>query len=257
VRLHLHEWGDPAAARLVCVHGVTGHGGRFRKLAEERLARRFHVLAADLRGHGRSTWDEPWDIPTHLADLLETFDEPAAWIGHSFGGRLTMEVAAARPHLVRRAVLLDPAIFVPPFLARDLAEDARREESFASLDDAVEARIVSGGLAHTPRELVEEEIRVHTVAGEDGRLRYFYSRECVGEAYLQMATPPPPFDALRIPTLLVAGALSKIVSAGEVELYRRALGDLLTVEVVPGGHTVLWDAFEETAAVIDAFLEAG
>jgi surfactin synthase thioesterase subunit len=53
----------------------------------------------------------------------------------------------------------------------------------------------------------------------------------------------------------VVGAQSKIVSAGEAELYRTALGDLLQIVVVPGGHTVLWDAFEETATAIERFLE--
>ena len=62
MRLNTHEWGDPSAPPVVCLHGVTGHGLRFRRLAEERLADRFHVVAADLRGHGHSTWDEPWDI---------------------------------------------------------------------------------------------------------------------------------------------------------------------------------------------------
>ena len=54
---------------------------------------------------------------------------------------------------------------------------------------------------------------------------------------------------------VVVGSLSKIVGAGEIELYKQALGDLFTLEVVPGGHSVLWDAFEETAAAVDAFLD--
>ncbi len=90
----------------------------------------------------------------------------------------------------------------------------------------------------------------------DGRHHLRYSGDSVGEAYMELATPPPPFDALRMPTLVVVASLSKVVGAGEVELYRRALGDLFTLEVVPGGHSVLWDAYEETAAAIDAFLEA-
>ena len=60
---------------------------------------------------------------------------------------------------------------------------------------------------------------------------------------------------MRVPTLVVVGSLSKIGGAGEIELYKQALGDLLTLEVVPGGHSVLWDAFDETAAAIDAFLD--
>jgi len=255
VSLNTYEWGDPEAPLAVCLHGVTGHGLRFRKLAEERLAGRFYVVAADLRGHGHSTWDEPWDIETHVADLLETFTEPAYWIGHSFGGRLTMHVAAVRPDLVRRAVLLDPAISIPPFWADDLAADARQEESYASAEEAIQTKIVRSGLAHTPREILEEEVAVHGVELPNGQLGYRYSGSSVGEAYMQLTTAAPPFEALRIPTLVVIGSLSKIVGAGEIELYRRALGDLFTLEVVPGGHSVLWDAFEETAAAIDAFLE--
>jgi lipase len=256
VRLHTYEWGDPGAPLVICLHGVGGHGLRFRKLAEERLAHRFRVVAADLRGHGHSAWDEPWDIGTHVGDLLETFDEPAAWIGHSFGGRLTMQVAAERPDMVRQAVLLDPAIFVPPPHSADLSRQALQEETYGSVDEAVEGKIVRSGLAHTPREALEEELRQHAFSADDGRLHLRYSCECVSEAYLQMGAPPPPFEKLRLPTLVVVGALSVVMTAGQAELYRRALGDLLTLEVVPGGHSVLWDAFEETAAAIDAFLES-
>jgi lipase len=256
VRLHVSEWGDPTSPPVVCLHGVTGHGGRFRKLAEERLADRFHVVALDLRGHGRSTWDEPWDLGTHVADILETVDGPATWIGHSFGGRLVMEITARRPELVQRAVLLDPAIFAPPQIVRELAEAESVDRSFGSVDEAIEAREISGGLASTPRAMLEEEMSAHLLASEDGRLRYRYSRPSVAADYLEIGTPPPPYEALRVPTLLVVGALSKIVSAGEDELYRAAVGDLLQVVVVPGGHVVLWDAFEETAAAIESFLES-
>src|SRR5919109_1490774 len=175
-------------------------------------------------------------------------------MGHSSGGRLIMEVAARRPELVERAALLDPAIFVPPPIARQFAEEASAEQSFASIDEAIEASIVGGGLASTPRAILEEEMAAHLVAGDDGLLRYRYSRPSVAAAYLELAAPPPPFERLRLPTLLVVGALSKVVSAGELELYRAALGDLLTVVVVPGGHSVLWDAYEQTAGAIEAFL---
>jgi pimeloyl-ACP methyl ester carboxylesterase len=167
-----------------------------------------------------------------------------------------MHVAAEHPELVQRAVLLDPAIFSPPLWADDLAADARGGESYASVDEAIQTRIVRSSLAHTPREILEEEVAVHGVERPNGRIGYRYSENCVGDAYMEMATPPPPFEALRIPTLVVVGSLSKIVGAGEVELYKQALGDLFTLEVVPGGHSVLWDAFEETAAAVGAFLES-
>ena len=210
MRLHLHEWGDPGAPPLVCLHGVTAHGARFRKLAEERLARRCHVLAPDLRGHGHSSWDPPWSTATHLDDLLETLEtagiERADWLGHSFGGRLLMELAARSPERIARSVLLEPAIQVLPHVALDMAEGERSDLSFATAEEAVEARLASPRLLHTPRELVEEEMRAHLVRGEDGRLRYRYCRSAVVTAWSEMCIAPPPYERLRVPTLLVVGA---------------------------------------------------
>ena len=57
---------------------------------------------------------------------------------------------------------------------------------------------------------------------------------------------PPPFEAVRIPTLLVLGRRLVRPYDHLLDAHRAALGDLLEVVTVPGGHTVLWDALEET-----------
>ena len=254
MRLHEHVWGAEGAPPLVCLHGVNAHGRRYRRLVEERLAHRFRVRAPDLRGHGRSAWEPPWTIEAHVEDLLETFGEPAIWIAHSFGGRLLVEVAAREPGLVERAVLLDPALWVPPDIANLLAAEELYEKSFESAEEAIERRPGTSGLVHTPREFLEEEMREHLVEGADGRFRYRYSTEAVASAYHELARRPPSFESLRVPTLLVVPVLGKLVSAADVELCRAALGDRLEVVVVPGGHIVLWDAYEETAAAVERFL---
>jgi pimeloyl-ACP methyl ester carboxylesterase len=73
-------------------------------------------------------------------------------------------------------------------------------------------------------------------------------------AYGEMASTPPPFEAVRIPTLLVLGEDSYLPYDHLLDAHRDALGDLLEVAIVPGGHSVLWDAFEETASVIAEFV---
>ncbi|MGZ8706944.1 MAG: alpha/beta fold hydrolase, partial [Gaiellaceae bacterium] len=111
MELNLHEWGDPSAPPVVCLHGVNAHGRRFRRLAEERLAGHFRVLAPDLRGHGSSGWEPPWTFPTHAHDVIETLDAAgvrrAQWVGHSFGGRLVLELAVLAPDRIERVALLD------------------------------------------------------------------------------------------------------------------------------------------------------
>jgi lipase len=253
MRLHAQEWGDPDAPPVVCVHGVQGYGGRFRRLAEERLADRYRVLAVDLRGHGRSGREEPWTLEAHLDDLVETFPEPAVWIGHSFGGRLVAELIARRPDLVQRAVLLDPALSVPEDYAALLAEEeAAADGSYATPQEAVDAW--TEGLFRPATDFTKEEIREQLVREEDGRVRFDYSPAVVAAGYLALAELPPPWERAGVPTLIVAGLASKVVSVGEVEHYRAALGEKLQVVVVPAGHSVLWDAFDETADAIEQFL---
>ena len=133
--LHVHEWGDPRGEPLVCLHGVTGYAGVYQRLAEERWSQR-RVLAFDLRGHGRSGWEPPWTFATYVADLAETSAalgiSAADWVGHSFGGRLVLELAAAHSELVRRAVLLDPAIQLIPEVALGVADFERWEPLYES-----------------------------------------------------------------------------------------------------------------------------
>ena len=252
MRLHVHEWGDAGAPPLVCLHGVTSHGGRFHRLAE-RLAGRFHVLAPDLRGHGRSPWEPPWDATTHLADVIETVGvEHAVWLGHSFGGRLAAELAAHGRARVERLVLLDPALQVLPHVALDMAELERADVSFASVEDAVQARYDSGRVLLAPREMLLEDEAEHLEQGADGRLSYRYCKSAVIAAWSEMAsTPPPP---ARVPTLLLLGAQSWLTLDEQVDAYRAELDGLLDVVTVPGGHTVFWDALEETAEAVERFL---
>ncbi len=256
MRLHLHEWGDPEDPLLVCLHGVSAHGRRFRKLAEERLARRFRVLAPDLRGHGRSDYDPPWDIGTHLDDVLETLAaagvESAAWVGHSFGGRLVLELAARAPERLSSAVLLDPAIQILPHVGLDFAQDAALDHSFASIDEAIEARLAGG--SPTPREFLEEEAREHLVPSPDGRLRWKFCRAAVATAYSELCTEPPPPSALRVPALLLHASQFGLVREEQLDEYARALGGQLELVAVPGGHIVYWDAYEQTANAVEKFL---
>ena len=258
--LHVREWGDPDAPALVCLHGVVAHGGRFRRLAEERLASRFRVVAFDLRGHGFSDWEPPWDLGTHVDDVEETAEllgiERAAWLGHSFGGRLVLELCSRSPERVERAALLDPAIWVPPPIALQRAEESRHQPSFATLDAAVDARVASGTVPLTPRAQLEEEVREHLVRSpDDGRFRYRYSQAAVVAAFGEMAKAPPGFETLDVlEFLLVRGEDSEVVPNVLVEVAVEGLGERLSVVSVPGGHNVLWDSFDETAAAIERFL---
>lgn len=251
-RLHVHAWGDEDAPAVVCLHGVTGSGRHFEQLAA-RLAPAQRVLAPDLLGHGNSPREPPWRLSDHLQAVEASVGDAPIWLGHSFGGRVAFEHAARRPGAVSRLVLLDPAILLPPHVALWAAENARRERVYDSFEAAVDRRYEESQLHDAPRELVEAELRHQVVEEEDG-WRYRYTQSCVVTAYAEMATPPPPFADVRVPTLLVLGADSYLPYDHLLDAHRAALGDLLEVVTVPGGHTVLWDALDESAAAIARFV---
>lgn len=248
------EWGDPSAPLLVCLHGVTNHGGHFEGLAQ-RLSGRFHVVALDLRGHGDSPWEPPWSVEQHVEDVLASVpEEPAAWLGHSFGGRIAYEAAAAAPGRVQRLVLLDPAIRIPPDVGLAAAENARRDRSYASFAEGIDRRYEESVLTTAPRGLVEAALAGHLVEDGDGRWRYRYCQSAVVAAYGEMAREPAPFDRVRIPTLLVLGETSYLPYDELLGAHREALGDLLEPVVIAAGHTVLWDALEDVGEAVERFL---
>jgi lipase len=252
--LHVHEWGPRAAPRVVCLHGVTSHGRHFARLAEA-LAAGFRVVAPDLLGHGFSPYEPPWSIEDHVDAIVDTVGvEPAILLGHSFGGRLAFELAARFPGLATRLVLLDPAILIPPHVALLAAENARKERAYVSFDEGIDRRFEESQLQRAPRELLEEELAVHLVLDDDGLYRYRYSQSAVVAAYGEMASQPPPFEDVHVPTLLVVGERSYVPYDHLLEAHQAALGELLEVRVLPGGHTVLWDALEETVDAVAGFL---
>jgi lipase len=247
--LHVHSWGDSEAPPLVCVHGVTGHGERFRRLAEERWAERFHVVAPDLRGHGQSGYEPPWTFPTHVADLVETIDSlgigQADWVGHSFGGRLILELAARHPARIRRAVLLDPGIQLLPHVALAAADAERAEPIYASPDDYADRRSDA-----PPRELVLEDARQHCETLPDGRLRRRTCQPAAVSIYAELASAPPPPETLHAPTLLIHAPAYGLVR----EEHLAAYADRVDTLAVPGMHMVMWDAFDEVADAVTQFL---
>lgn len=256
MRLHVHEWGNPVGRPVVCLHGVTAAGTRFKRLAEQRLGR-FRVLGFDLRGHGDSEWEPPWTFETLVGDIVETLDalglDAVAFVGHSLGGRLVLELAEFAPERLERAALLDPAIQLLPHVALDQAEGQRRDVLYASLDEAVQERLTWNPTA--PRKLIEEALADELDHLPDGRLRTRYCHAAAVSLYGELAAPPPAPDTLTVPTLLLYAPEYGLVHETQVEAYRAQLGGDLRVIEVPGLHVVMWDAFDQTAMALDDFLD--
>src|SRR5699024_4134871 len=95
---------------VVLLHGLAGSGREFVATAE--ALPEFRVILVDLRGHGEST-RRPRDLgrAAYVADVVGVIESvvggPVALVGQSMGGHTAMLVAAVRPDLVGRLVLLE------------------------------------------------------------------------------------------------------------------------------------------------------
>lgn len=156
---HVLEWPHPTSeTTVVLVHGFLDLAWGWKWVAAE-LAKHFHVIAPDLRGHGDSDWIGPggyYHFFDYLPDLDEVIRRTARQrlvvAGHSMGGSVTSYWAGAR---AGHAGTKQPAALAlleglgPPESADTVGSRAgawidqwsrvRREPAkpMASLDDAV------------------------------------------------------------------------------------------------------------------------
>jgi pimeloyl-ACP methyl ester carboxylesterase len=186
------QWGDADAPPLLALHGWLDNAAGFARLAPLLAAHR-RVIALDLPGHGHSAHlpqgsqrYNNLDQVDHVLDFadalqLERFD----LLGHSLGAGIASLTAAAAPVRVGKLALVEGlgplADDGSQTLSRWRDAHAQRATSrrpprvFASIGDAVAARVAAGGLdAEEARPIVERNLR-ETAGGyrwrSDPRLR--------------------------------------------------------------------------------------
>lgn len=254
--LNTRQWGRDSPNAIVCIHGLTHHGGVFEAVGRHFASRGHFVIAVDLRGHGESGAEPPWSTETHVQDILETLDnagvERASWIGHSYGGRVAAALAATALERTDALALLEAPSQVTPERALRAIEIERLDWSFATVDGAIQAMMSSDLTVAPPQDLVEAFVKDDVRRGPDGRFRFRFSPGAVVVAWNDLTLPPPPI--VGTPTLLVYASQSLADTSERDREYEVALADLHERAEVPNGHNVLWEAPSETVSAIERLL---
>ncbi len=103
---------------VILLHGWGGEANSFKPVIDW-MSRYYKVFALDLPGFGLSekpsvAWDAS-DYATFLSGFFEKLKiKKAHLIGHSYGGRISIVMAARQPHLVDKLILVDSAGIIPP-----------------------------------------------------------------------------------------------------------------------------------------------
>jgi alcohol dehydrogenase-like protein len=117
-------------------------------------------------------------------------------------------------------------------------------------------RLRSGSTAGPPQSLPDatEDVHRHLYQAPDGRYRMRYHRGAAVAGWSEMARPTASVGHAQRPCLLVVAQQEEIVRPELRASLARDLGDWLTTVEIDCGHILYWDAFEETAAALRAFL---
>jgi pimeloyl-ACP methyl ester carboxylesterase len=255
-------WGD-AQPELVLLHGGGQNAHTWDTLA---LALGRPLLAVDLPGHGLSGRRPdrdygPWRNAEAVAAVMEEAAPAArAVVGMSLGGSSLIRLAATRPDLVRRAVIVD---VTPNSGVRSRAMTQAERGAVALVSgppvyesfEAMAAAAVAASPAR-PRSAVERGVRHNARRMPDGRWTWRY--DLFGERPAAVADHTglwSDVSAISVPALLVLGADSPFTGAEDVAEFRRRL-PAARVEVVPGaGHAVQSDQPLALARLIEDFID--
>jgi pimeloyl-ACP methyl ester carboxylesterase len=112
VSLFHRDLGGAGNPPLVVLHGLLGSSRNWLTTGGD-LAEHYHVLAPDLRNHGRSPHADEMTYEAMAADVLAWMDaqhlKRVTLVGHSMGGKTAMLLACRHPERVERLVVVDIA----------------------------------------------------------------------------------------------------------------------------------------------------
>lgn len=243
-------WGT-GSPELVFLHGGGQNAHTWDSVV---VAAGRPALAIDLPGHGRSDRRQdrnygPWENALAVAEVMQQHaPDAAAVVGMSLGGATLIRLAATRPELVRRAVIVD----VTPQVndgGRVMTPEQRGSVALVSGPPTYDsfAEVLAATMAASPNRTeagVRRGVRHNTVRLEDGRWAWCYDLHGRGEGLQSWIDFTPLWDdveAIAVPTMLVLGADSVYVLSEDVDEFRRRLPSV-RVESVPGaGHAVQSD----------------
>ena len=258
LKLHLRDYGplEATALPVVCLPGFARTAADFHELAlalAQDEARPRRVLALDYRGRGLSDYDRNWknyDIRIELDDLMQVLIamgiEQAVFVGTSRGGLLTMALAAARPAVIRGAVLNDvgPVIDARGLLRiRGYVGKLPTPRSFS--EGAEILKRLSDQQFPALSEAEWEIMARRTWTDRDGALRPDYDTRLMKMLEeLDLEAPLPVlwtyFDGLKeVPLLAIRGANSDLLAEKTLQEMAERHPDC-EVHTVPGqGHAPL------------------
>lgn len=224
MKLSVREWGNPRGPAVVLLHAFPMSGAMWEPQISALSA--YRILIPDLRGFGGTPASSPWLIEHAAADVLESFEGKAAFVGLSMGGYVALQIAATAPERVSGLVLCD---------TRAEADANENKVKRAAAIDFVRKNGVELFLGPFLKDAISNQKAssfLHGVAAKS-------SPEAVMAALAALAARPdqvPGLSKIMAPTAILVGSQDKITPLPLAETMRARIPGAELHIIPDAGH---------------------
>lgn len=262
--LAVESHGDTRAQPILFAHGFGQTRHAWKRSAETLARHGWRAVTFDARGHGESgriARGGDYHLDQFLDDLLRVaraLPQSPVLVGASMGGLLGLALAGeVSPPPFRALVLVD---ITPRWesagVARMIGFMQAHPDGFADIDHAIDA--VAAYLPHRARRKCESELAPLLQEGDDGRLRWHWDPLLLETIAMESEQHQPRLlEAARrvsVPTLLISGGRSDVVSRTTVDEFLALLPHAQHVELPQATHMLAGDDNDAFIAEIEKFV---
>jgi pimeloyl-ACP methyl ester carboxylesterase len=231
----------------------------------DSLAPRFHVLAADSFGAGKSpAWPTDRQVSLHdevvlLEPVFARAGDPFALVGHSYGAAVALVAAVKQPHRIRALAIYEPTLFALLDAESPPPNDADGiREALASAIAALDADNPAGAAEYFIDFWMGKGTWAHMPeTRKDPIIASIINIGGWATALFDEPTPLAAFSKLNVPVLYMIGKNSPASSRGVGQLLIKILPQVQVVEFDGLGHMGPITHPEVVNEVISRFLGKG
>ena len=257
--------GDPDAWPVLFLHGGGQTRHAWGKSAELVAAGGWRTISLDQRGHGESDWAKNGDysFTAFCADCIAVVDQlerPPVLVGASLGGMAAMLAEGTSDREVSSGlVLVDIAPQSNPEGIKRIGDFMRSGvDGFDSLESAAAAIA-----AYTPqrKRAANPDGLLKVLRERDGRWYWHWDPRVIQQDRTEVVATrllgllDVAMSNIFVPTLLVRGELSDVVTQAGIDLMVSRLPDITVVEVAGAAHMIAGDQNDQFSAAVIAFLD--
>lgn len=245
------ERGDPNDWPVLFLHGGGQTRHAWGRTAEEVAANGWRSISLDLRGHGESEWEVNGDysFTAFCADCIAVADQlgrPPVLVGASLGGMSAMLAEGTSDREVSGGLVL---VDIAPVTNREGVERIGAFmrsgiDGFDTLEDAASAIA-----AYTPqrvRAFNPDGLR-KVLRERNGRWYWHWDPAMISRERTEVVAKrfsgllEVAMNNITVPTMLVRGMLSDVLTQEGVDDMVSHLPDITVVEVPDAGHMIAGD----------------